>query len=241
MSQSPFLPGWPGTRRSQINQLPSKCILDDLSPVVQTKLGHQIGSMAIDRLGTDVQHARYLRVGVPLCNEDQNLSLTVCEPLVAVHPLSTFTLAIGVKQYPRRQRMEASALFRYRPDSIGQLGSSRSLEQVTRCSGPQRLQNSLPVLMLAENQDTGASVCPHYPPSSFRAIEPRHGDIHHDDVRPELLCFVDRIQAVGSLSCYVNVAGITQQSLETIPDHCVVVDQQYSYLLHAPPLSFPLS
>ncbi len=64
---------------------------------------------------------------------------------------------------------------------------------------------------------------------SFQTAEPRHADVHNDDVRLQLASFFHRILPVDGLSTNLVIRLVLKQGSHTPSQDLVVVDYQETH------------
>ena len=67
----------------------------------------------------------------------------------------------------------------------------------------------------------------------LQAVHDGNIDIHDGDIRQKGVDLGQRLHAVGGLAHHLTVVGLpVEQPLEALPDHDLVVHQQYPQLFH---------
>ena len=83
-------------------------------------------------------------------------------------------------------------------DSFQQLGSSQRLENVASGAGGERGLNDLPIRFISDNQDFRRGIKRTDLTGGFQTVQPRHPQIHQDEVGLQRARIIYRVAPVGS-------------------------------------------
>jgi hypothetical protein len=125
---------------------------------------------------------------------------------------------VQVQQPPGHRRRQLRLPARDDPDGAEQLVRRRVLDEEAAGAGPQSVDDVLVHVERGHHQhpDRRSSGQPDDPAGRVDPGQAGHADIHHDDVRPELLGQAHRLFAVTGLGDH----GHVRLGVQTGPDRC---------------------
>ena len=98
-----------------------------------------------------------------------------------------------------------------------------SLSRYPLAPGAERLANVDRILVHAEDDDLRLGVVFHDAARGFHAVDLRHGDIHDDHVRPQLLGEAHGFRAFAGFAHHLHVGFLVDDELEALADHRVII------------------
>src|SRR5918999_5977794 len=110
-------------------------------------------------------------------------------------------------------------------DPGDQLLRLRALEQESRSAGVERVEDVVVVLEGRENDDLDLGERRQHLAGRRDPVEPRHADVHEDDVGAEPADLVDCKPAVTSLADHLDRLVARQHRPEAGPHEVVIVDE----------------
>ena len=127
---------------------------------------------------------------------------------------------------PRDGRIEMDLARRGRPDGAGQLVGLGILEQEARRPGLDRGDHPGLLDEAGQRDDLGLREDRLDAAGRLDAVDHRHHQVHHDDVRPELAGALDGLGAIGGLADDHDVVVELEEIAHPATDHRVVVDEE---------------
>ncbi len=198
---------------------------DRVRPAGDPELGVDRGDRVAHRLVGDVELAGDVVVGAAGGDHPEHGALTFGE----VGERLVLDLAGGATRQQRRhllghRRPEDHPAAGGGTDRVVHLLGTRALEQVAARTGADRAEDGVVVLVHGEHQDPQPRVAADEEPGRLDAVELRHLDVHHDDIRLRLPDHVQRLAAVGGRADDLDAVERAEQCGEAVADDLVVVD-----------------
>ena len=133
---------------------------------------------------------------------------------------------------PGNCRTEKSVAFADLADGFDHFGRRGLLEQITRRARPGQLMHILVVAVGRQHEHFGGGDRFDDLPGGFQAVEQRHGDVHHDDVRPQFVGQLHGLAAGFGFAHHHNIRLDFQQCAQTLTDDGVIIDEQDGNFFH---------
>jgi hypothetical protein len=111
-------------------------------------------------------------------------------------------------------------------DRVEHVGGGCILQDEPAGPGVQGLEDVLVVVERREDEDPGRRTAGEDAPGGLEPVEPRHADVHEDDVGSPPGGQRDGLEAVGGLADHLEVRLAGEQQPEPAADHLLVVRQQ---------------
>src|SRR5246127_648323 len=164
----------------------------------------------------------------------QRLFFTLRQEIIAVlKPVHLQLPHIVLYKDPRNRWAEERLPLGSGLDRACQVQILAILQEIASCPGGERAREIDVVRMHAEDDDGGLWI-PFYDLSSrFDSTQPRHGNVHDDDIRGfglgKLHCFA----AIGGLCNHLELFVLLQLRAQSFSDDAVVIREQDSDSSHA--------
>ena len=159
----------------------------------------------------------------PLRDELQDLLLAVRERLVGIPGAAFRGRGVVAHRLARDRGVEDEAAAGDTADRGDELGPRGLLEDVSRRTRLEEARDVLAVVVLRENEDARVRRDLANLERRLETAEPRHRDVHEDDVGAERAADVDRLEAVGRLADDLDVLGRREERAEPLAQERVVV------------------
>jgi hypothetical protein len=107
-----------------------------------------------------------------------------------------------------------------------QVAAGIGLDDVTACSGLERLLHHLRRVMLRDDQDFALRKIFSNLPAGLQAVEFGHADIEHDNIGTRAFCFFYRFESVPGLADDFPILLEAKQRLQPMSDKWMIVHKQ---------------
>src|SRR5262249_45968814 len=180
--------------RSGLDEAAPDRVARQLNPVAHSELLEDVGTVSFDRLDADREHLRDRLRRMRLRDQLEHLLLARSERIEAV----LFTVTLDVIAHERRHGggVEERLPAHRRPARLDDVPVGAGLEDVARCSGLERLEEELFVVVHRENEHAQLGLAASTPANGLQAGQARQADVEDPELDVLAERTLDRLRSV---------------------------------------------
>jgi hypothetical protein len=195
---------------------------------VDAQRAHQIRAVHRDRVDAQVEHHGDFLIRLAVSDELQDLLLALRQLVVRI--VGPFERAGLDRADQHAGQLGAEVLLSGgdRPHRAREVRLDRALEDVPLDAGVQRVLHVLFVGVHAQDQDARAGPLLQQLDRRMQPVHLRHGHVHHDNVRVQLLGKGNGVHAIAGLADDNDLPIVFEDPPESLPHERVIVNENHA-------------